>query len=451
MNCMTAKTYPKILIFGQSFDDQSGGGITLSNLFAGWPKESIAVMTYATQLVNCSTEICDTYYQLGSEEYKWHFPFKFFMPSYQSGIKKINVAKRNINKKTSFLRLILVNKLFGPFVRWTGLYFCASRISMSDKLKSWLLAYQPEALYIQVSTREGILFADTLCSYLKVPSSIHMMDDWPSVISSKGLFRNFWKTKIDNEFRQLLNKMDLHLCICDAMAEEYKVRYGLNFIPFHNPVETQIWLNKTKSNFEINYDNISILYAGRIGTGIKKSIIEIATALDEMVKEGYNIKLNIQTSNIEEDFRKELVKFKCIKINPVITYDKVPEVLSSSDILVFANDFNRKGLAFLKYSMPTKASEYMISGTPIFVYAPKESAASKLFFENDCGFCVFKQSKDAIIKGIAYLIQDLNYRKKISSNAVHLAKEKFDAKVVRMKFHHELINLTTSCSSLSIN
>jgi glycosyltransferase involved in cell wall biosynthesis len=267
------------------------------------------------------------------------------------------------------------------------------------------------------------------------------MDDWPSVISSKGLFRNLWKAKIDDEFRQLLKKVDLHFCICDAMAEEYQVRYGLNFIPFHNPVETNIWLNQTKSNFEINNNNISMLYAGRIGTGIKKSIIEIATALDEMIKKGNNIILNIQAPNIDNDFKSKIEKFKCTKINPIISYDKIPEILSSSDILLFANDFSRKGIAFLKFSMPTKASEYMISGTPIFVYAPKESAASKLFFENDCGFCVFTQSKDAIIKGIEYLIKNLNYRKKISSNAVHLAKEKFDAEVVRMKFHHELINI----------
>jgi len=35
--------YPKILIFGQPFNTYSGGGITLTNLFRGWPKDRIAV------------------------------------------------------------------------------------------------------------------------------------------------------------------------------------------------------------------------------------------------------------------------------------------------------------------------------------------------------------------------------------------------------------------------
>ena len=43
------------------------------------------------------------------------------------------------------------------------------------------------------------------------------------------------------------------------------------------------------------------------------------------------------------------------------------------------NDFDKKSISFLKYSMPTKASEYMISGTPVLVYSHGETAVSKFF------------------------------------------------------------------------
>ena len=42
---MGEKVYPKILIIGQPFNKNSGGGITMSNLFNGWPNESLAVAT----------------------------------------------------------------------------------------------------------------------------------------------------------------------------------------------------------------------------------------------------------------------------------------------------------------------------------------------------------------------------------------------------------------------
>jgi hypothetical protein len=34
---------PKVLIIGQPFNNDTGGGITLSNLFSGWDKDKIAV------------------------------------------------------------------------------------------------------------------------------------------------------------------------------------------------------------------------------------------------------------------------------------------------------------------------------------------------------------------------------------------------------------------------
>jgi hypothetical protein len=44
------KDYPKILIFYQPFNSYSGGGITLTNLFLGWPKERLAVLSYPFML-----------------------------------------------------------------------------------------------------------------------------------------------------------------------------------------------------------------------------------------------------------------------------------------------------------------------------------------------------------------------------------------------------------------
>jgi len=91
--------------------------------------------------------------------------------------------------------------------------------------------------------------------------------------------------------------------------------------------------------------------------------------------------------------------------------------------------------------MPTKASEYMISGTPIFVYAPEQAAVSDFFRENGCGFCVSHQNQEEIIKAIKFLIEKEDYRKEISKKSVQLAREKFDAYKVRKQFQSLLNNL----------
>lgn len=70
---MSTTYYPKILIVGQSFNLQSGGGITLTNLFYGWDKNNIAVA--AETIGNPGFEVCKKYYQLGSLEIGRRFPF----------------------------------------------------------------------------------------------------------------------------------------------------------------------------------------------------------------------------------------------------------------------------------------------------------------------------------------------------------------------------------------
>ena len=112
-----------------------------------------------------------------------------------------------------------------------------------------------------------------------------------------------------------------------------------------------------------------------------------------------------------------------------------------ADILVIANDFHPKGIKFLKYSMPTKVPEYMISGTPILVYASPETALFKFFHQNKCGHCVGIQSKEEIVHGIKLLFQDIDYREELSQKAIAFAKEFFDSDIVRQRFHSLLRNL----------
>ena len=70
---------PKVLIINQPFNSNTGGGITLSNLFASWDKDKLAVACSGYLLSEeMDPTLCNNYYQLGSKERKWIFPFNFF-------------------------------------------------------------------------------------------------------------------------------------------------------------------------------------------------------------------------------------------------------------------------------------------------------------------------------------------------------------------------------------
>ncbi len=436
-------SFRRILVFGQPFNNFSGGGITLTNLFKGWPKEKIAVTYLGHGLVNVTTDVCDTYYQLGKEEHKWKFPFYLFQKEFSSGIKSIEDRKDiPVNSAQKGFRHMVVNNYFYPFLRWAGLFHFTTTLSLSEKFKNWLTEFDPEIVYLQVAARDEIVFAKDLVGYLKVPSVIHFMDDWPTTISSRGLFKRYWSRKIDTELKSLLDKVDLHLSISDAMSDEYKKRYNKKFLPFHNPIEVEIWAPYAKKDFKIDKKYVNILYSGRIGdNGIAESVVEVASAIDSMKDGEANIKLHIQTPTKDRRIIDRLTNYKCVVFNPFAEYSQIPKIFSGADILLLANDFSSMGLKYLRYSMPTKASEYMISGTPVFVYTPEVAAVSKFFSKNECGYCITKQSRDEIVRAIRYLINDEQYRKKISLNAVTLAKERFDAEKVRHNFQKLLTNL----------
>src|SRR5690606_16346355 len=194
------------------FNQNTGGGITISNLFKGWPKENLAVLCSGTLInSNTRTDICETYYQLGCQEYLFKFPFNLFKGKYHSGILKIeNENIQDVSPKKSSLRVTLLKDYVNPFLKWVGLQNAITRIRLSPQLISWLDAYKPDIIYAQAQRREALLFCTAIQEHLKKPMVFHMMDDWTE-LEGKGLMGQYWYPKVDREFKQMLSKSSLHL------------------------------------------------------------------------------------------------------------------------------------------------------------------------------------------------------------------------------------------------
>src|SRR5690554_1902637 len=265
--------YPKVLILNQPFNKNTGGGITLSNLFQGWEKSRLAVVCQG-YLINSSTQtdICETYYQLGHKEHNRIFPFNLLKRKYYSGLIDFETAEiEKIILVKSKLRVALLKGYITPFLRWIGITNFVSKIQLSEDLKKWMTAYQPDILYAQAQGREGILFCLEVQQFLNKPMVFHMMDDWPELEKERGLLGKYWGNRIDNEFQRLMSKSAFHLSISELMSMEYERRYGKEFIPFHNPIDLDFWRRFQRSNYNLS-DTPTILYAGRVGLGIEDSL-----------------------------------------------------------------------------------------------------------------------------------------------------------------------------------
>jgi glycosyltransferase involved in cell wall biosynthesis len=220
------------------------------------------------------------------------------------------------------------------------------------------------------------------------------------------------------------------------MSEEYKIRFNKEFIPFHNPIEIGNWLPYSKTDWNVK-DKFTILYAGRIGRGIKKSLIDLAIVVNDFSKTNDKIVFEILTNNFSEI--KKLVKLNNhVKWLKPIEYSELPRKFSNADLLILPEDFDSASIEFLKYSIQTKVPEYMISGTPILVFADKRTALAKYAIRDSWAYVVTNNNKMLLMQAIEELYSNLLLRKELAERARKIAIQNEDAKIVRENFRKSL-------------
>ena len=431
--------FPKVLIIGQPFNNDTGGGITLSNLFNGWGRDKLAVACHGYLLLdNIDTEVCNTYYQLGYKEHKWRFPFNYLQRKYSSGLLKFDGGKiQNLTIAKSKTRIKIIMNFFIPLLEYIGLSNYIHKTGLSEDFCNWLNDFNPDVIYDQTASRDGILFCLSVHSYLKKPLVFHMMDDWPSIISNKGLFKKYWQKKIDYDFRILLDRATLLLSISDSMSQEYKIKYGKDFIAFHNPIDMEFWKKHQRVDYVIN-DSPVILYAGRTDLGIQASLKSIAQAVELTNKElNMSMKFIIQTSKKPSWIN----NYSCVEHKSFVSYNDLPKVFSEADFLILPYDFSSKSIKYIQYSMPTKASEYMISGTPIIIFAPEVTAIVKYAKEYRWATVITENNINILSEAIKELIEKKELRQQIAQNAIKIAEKNHNSIDVTNQFRKVILSI----------
>lgn len=429
---------PKVLIIGQPFLLNSGGGVTLSNLFRGWEPDQLAVACLGHLLEGeLDRAVCENYYSLGSREYKWLFPFNLINRKYHSGPLKFEEASpKKVGTKKSKTRVKLIKKLFIPSLEYIGIFHLLSRLEISAEFLEWIEDFQPDIIYAQAPTRETLNFCKALQQTLRKPMVYHMMDDWPSTIIHGGFFSKYWQKVIDRELRALLDQASVLMSISDYMSEAYLKRYQKVFVPFHNPVNVGFWKKTQRKHYHLS-NTPDMLYAGRIGLGIQSSLKKTAQAVEE-VNQRLRIKMTLTVQSPERPGW--IDDYSCTRYRKPVPYKELPRVFSEADFLLIPYDFSTTANAFIKYSMPTKAPEYMASGTPILIFSPADTALVQYANGANWAKVVTQNSTEQLTTAIQELVIDEQERQQIAGNAVTLAENRHDQTVVSRGFQELIIS-----------
>lgn len=431
--------YPRVLIIGEIFRLDAGGGITLSNLFKDWPSERLAVI--ATGVGKASGEICHNYYQLGKEEIKTVFPFGLMSKPNKSGPLIINrKEKRDFTEKTkrkNNIIISLIKKVYRLPLNFFGIYHATSYIIPSSRLKEWVTQFNPSLIYCQIFSFTTIQLVTQVQHYTKRPLVIHIMDDFVNIIIKPGILKFYWQSKLNNKFQDIIDTSSVCLSISNAMSLEYEKRYKKKFYDFRNPVEVGLWLPFSKSNWEYK-KKFKLLHAGRLVSPVSQALFDICEVVTNLNKNGIEFEFDITTFDRNAEFETKIKSFVGININKPVRHEEMPQLIAQYDLLVLPIDFTKRGIRYTKYSISSKTSEFLISGVPILVYAPEEVAIYKYFRDNGLGFTANRTTN--INKLLVKIKGDPVGREEYGKRTIEFAKNKEDSVIVREKFRNLLAN-----------
>lgn len=427
----TALDFPKVLIIGQPFHNKSGGGITISNLFEQFPKSNIALATNSKNAARNNYSYCNNVYRLGSNEYKIRFPFGFIFKNKKSGVvtaSDISATDANqvISKKKWYY-----NTLESLFFK-LGIHLFAIRIKSSTEFEQWIKQFNPDIIYTQLGSIELLLFMQDLVRKTPIPLAIHMMDDWPSSMG-QGPLKTYWKQLIHKKLKKLINYSSVNIGISEGMAIEYTARYEKPFHFFHNPIDLSKWI--TKDDISASAKNeFKILYTGRVSGEHYKSLEDLCIAINNLNDKSKKVSIDVYTPDWDTFLVKQLSSYNNASFFPTTDHKNIPSLLVKYDMLFLPLEFSENSIVFTKFSMPTKSSEYLISGVPILVYVPHQSEVFRHFKKHNLGYALGERNIDKLKEALLKMMNDDNYRNEISKNAVAYARANYNADTVRKKF-----------------
>jgi glycosyltransferase involved in cell wall biosynthesis len=419
--------YPRILVVtGNNFNLVTGGGITLTNLFRGWPADRLANLHDDATPVDRT--VCRNFYRLTEEEIRWVWPFSLLRRSYgrfkrHSAGPSESSGARGPSVGTSSIEL--ARRVIGDSV--------PKRAHLTSELTAWVNEFQPTLLYGFLGSLEQVDLTRQLAKRWAIPLVVHMMDDWPAVLHTGGLLGPVVGPVLRRELKATLREAVGRFAICEQMCEEYQQRYGYPFLPFQNALDVERWLPDSRTDWKAGTPFVLRYVGSIVPDGQRESLRDIARAVARLSADGIDVQLWIHSPAHESAYLRDLSS-PAVRIEGPPDPKSIARLLAGTDLLVLPYNFDARSARYIRLSLPTKAPAYMISGTPILVYAPGDVATARYATREGWGYVVATRGEEAVMSAVRTLMQHTSLREKLGRRAREVAVARHDASVVKAAF-----------------
>ena len=389
------KKIPRVLIISEFyFNENTGGGVLLKNLYEKYPKDKIFILH---EDINANINTSLNSYLLKKPSKIGNFLKKFLHPFF-------------ITLLIEFKKFCTINK---------------KKVNMN--LLTKLKQFRPDIIYTIFGNYNLMYLIKQLKMELKIPLITHVMDNVLATYTNK--------TKDYELFKYLIDASKIRIAINTKMSDEYRKIFGYKFEVLHNGVDR-------KKVRKVNLKNKTkiITYIGSVFKNAQlNSLIEITNVLKNLMEENLDIQcffyLPESQKRIYESYfaKHQNIFIKEHNLDEKEYFRKISE----SNLLLLASNFDNYSIEYYKYSWPAKMGSYLMSKVPIFIYGP-----DKIFFINDAkkkkwAYVEDKKSSMNLKKSLKEILYNSNLRKQTLEYAMKKSKN-FELQKIQKKFEYIL-------------
>lgn len=371
MNC---KSFPRVLIVSRNALNIDGSnGKVLGEFFSIWNKANLAQFYTYNESPNYSN--CSNYYKVSDKD-----ALRSLLPWLKvgrriSGIKTQDVIIGN-NKKTiprNPLTYLLKDLLFNLGLWKNHSYF------------EWLDDFNPEIIVVMAGASSMMhKIAIDISQSRNIPLVIYNTENYYfkhyNYINkkSRGWIFQIYKWECDKMFEKLMRYSAHEIYNNHSLDEQYFLRFNRHGTVIYQPSSLTTFAPSKHKKEEYVFS-----YAGNLGINRHKSLIEIASTLQEISSKYYLHIYGRATIEVED----ELKRAKGVVYHGLVPYKSVLSVIENSDFLIHAESFDPFWIKDLSTAFSTKISDIMASGRVLILYADQSFACTKYVQRNNCG-CV---------------------------------------------------------------
>ena len=379
--------YPRVLVItGDALGAPTGTGLTLANLFHGWPLDRISQ-------IHCdaappSPEICSEARRLSAADVPVDRLVRGLL-----GKRKERILGRappglpsGVGRATSWLGVV-----HDVASAWAD---CFS-MRLPSSYWAWVEANRPEVIYSMPGSIRLMSLVLYVSRRLSLPVVPHFMDDWPVTRYRTSFLCAPPRWKMVSRLGAVIRRSPLGMTISEAMAEEYQGRYGIRFEAFMNCVEVPGDCPTVASRDDAP---VRFAYVGNLHLNRWRALLDVGTALNALQREGIRAELLVYAPAADiEQHRQSLSAVPGIRIAGSLSAADIPAALRAADVLVHVESFDPAVSKYTRLSLSTKLPQYMAAGRPILAYGPATLASCRYVAGSRCGVVVGSEERDALL------------------------------------------------------